>query len=250
MNILVTNDDGLHCAGIRVLAEAASKFGRVVVSAPDRERSACGHAMTMRDPLRVKQAEFHGFEAYEVNGLPVDCVNVALTEFFPNGCDLVLSGINNGPNLGFDITYSGTAGGAMEGTINGINSIAFSMALFVDGAPIHYETAGQWLDENLEMLLKLPFPGLTFYNVNIPSIAFEELKQPVFVRMGARIYQDRVERRSDPWGRPYYWQGGVVVMDPTDEGTDVWAVSRGNVSITPVSLDWTNWKLLESLQNK
>ena len=175
---------------------------------------------------------------------------MALTEFFPDGCDLVLSGINNGPNLGFDITYSGTAGGAMEGTINGINSIALSMALFVDGAPIHYETAGQWLAENFQMLLDLPFPGLTFYNVNIPSIVFEELKETAFVRMGERIYQDRVERRSDPWGRPYYWQGGVVVMDPSDEGTDVWAVSRGNVSITPVSLDWTNWKLLESLQNK
>lgn len=199
MNILVTNDDGIHGEGLRVLAEAAAPYGRVVVCAPDRERSACGHAMTMRDPLRVKQVDFHGFGAFEVNGLPVDCVNVALSESFPDGCDLVLSGINNGPNLGFDITYSGTAGGAMEGTINGINSIAFSMALFVDGAPIHYETAAKWLEENFKMLIELPFPGLTFYNINIPSITFEELKEPAFVRMGERIYQDRVERRSDPW---------------------------------------------------
>lgn len=245
MRILLTNDDGIHAPGLKTLARAAQSLGEVRISAPDRERSACGHAMTMRDPLRVRQAEGWDIPAYEVNGLPTDCVNVGLTEVWPDGCDLILSGINNGPNLGFDITYSGTVAGAMEGTINGIKSISLSMALFVNDAPLHYETGEQWLNENWEMLLSLPLGHLDFLNVNIPAIAYPEIQGHSFVRMGERVYKDRVERRDDPWGRPYYWQGGVVVMDPTEEGTDVWAVSRGFVSITPVSLDWTNQKLLE-----
>ncbi len=247
MRILLTNDDGVNAPGMRALVEAVKDFGEVKVVGPDRERSACGHAMTMRDPLRVKEVHTLPVEAYEVNGLPVDCVNVGLTEFWPEGCDLILSGINNGPNLGFDVTYSGTAAGAMEGAINGIRSVALSMANFVDGAPLHYETGRQWLQESFEMVVGLPLPRLTFYNINIPAIAFPEIEGHSFVRMGERVYKDRVERRDDPWGRPYWWQGGVVVMDPTEEGTDVWAVSRGQVSITPISLDWTQHDLLRKL---
>jgi 5'-nucleotidase len=247
MRILLTNDDGIHAPGLRALAEAARPHGVVKIAAPDRQRSACGHAMTMRDPLRVQPVDYDGLEAVAVNGLPVDCVNVALTELWPEGCDLILSGINDGPNLGFDVTYSGTVAGAMEGAINGIPSIAFSMALFVDGAPCHFETGQAWIAENWGLLLSLPKPKLTFYNINIPAIAVEELAGHAFVRMGERVYQDRVERRADPWGRPYWWQGGVVVMDPRDESTDVWAVSRGRVAITPISLDWTAGRLLQEL---
>ncbi len=244
MRILVTNDDGVRAEGIRHLAEVASEFGEVKIVAPDRERSACGHAMTMRDPLRVKRTTVSGIEAYEVNGLPVDCVNVGLTVAFPDGCDLVLSGINNGPNLGFDVTYSGTVAGAMEGCINGIKSIAVSMSVFADGAPYHYETGSSWLMHNWEMLVDLPLHDLCFLNVNVPAIALPELNGHKFVGMGRRIYQDRVERREDPWGREYYWQGGVVVMTPESEGTDVWAVTNGYVAVTPVSLDWTDHGLL------
>lgn len=248
MRILLTNDDGVNAPGMRALVEAVKDFGVVKVVGPDRERSACGHAMTMRDPLRVKEVHTLPVEAYEVNGLPVDCVNVGLTEFWPDGCELILSGINNGPNLGFDVTYSGTVAGAMEGAINGIRSVAISMANFVDGAPLHYETGSAWLKENIEWVTNLPLPRLTFYNINVPAIAAPELHGHAFTRMGERVYKDRVERRADPWGRPYWWQGGVVVMDPTDEGTDVWAVSRGQVSITPISLDWTQSELLAKLQ--
>jgi 5'-nucleotidase len=250
MRILVTNDDGINAPGLRALVEVAREIGEVKAVAPDRERSACGHAMTMRDPLRVREVHTLPVPGYEVNGLPVDCVNVGLTELWPEGCDLVLSGINNGPNLGFDVTYSGTVGAAMEGAINGIRSYAFSMALFVDGAPLHYETGEQWLRDNIRWLIELPLPRLTLYNVNIPAIAYPELEGHSFVRMGERVYKDRVEKREDPWGRPYYWQGGVVVMDPTEPGTDVWSVSNRKVSITPVTLDWTSHSLLESLQNQ
>lgn len=249
MRILVTNDDGARADGILHLANVASEFGDVKIVAPDRERSACGHAMTLRDPLRVKQTTIAGFEAYEVNGVPVDCVNVGLTVAWPDGCDLVLSGINNGPNLGFDVTYSGTVAGAMEGTINGIRSIALSMCVFVEGAPFHYETGHQWIRENWEMLLGLPLDELTFLNVNVPAVAWPEIQGHQFVGMGRRVYQDRVEERKDPWGRTYYWQGGVVVMKPEETGTDVWAVSNGFVSVTPVSLDWTDRRGLKSFES-
>lgn len=248
MRILVTNDDGIRAPGLIALVDVARQFGEVKVIAPDHERSACGHSMTMRNPLRAWPVPWEGIEAYEVDGVPVDCVNVGLTVAWPDGCDLVLSGINNGPNLGFDVTYSGTCAGAMEGAINGIRSLSISMALFVTGAPIHYETGKRWLEENFQMLVEAPTQPLSFLNVNIPSVAYAELCGHKFVTMGKRVYEDRVEYREDPWGRPYYWQGGVVVMDPTQEGSDVQAVSQGYVSITPVQLDWTDYKLMAELE--
>jgi 5'-nucleotidase len=250
MRILVTNDDGVRAEGLHALVRVAKRFGEVKVIAPDHERSACGHAMTLRDPLRVRPLKVEGCEAYEVDGVPVDCVNVGLTVAWPDGCDLVLSGLNNGPNLGFDVTYSGTVAGAMEGAINGIWSIALSMAVFVSGAPFHYETGEKWICENLEMLLALPRKELTFLNVNIPAIDFSEIRGYRFVGMGQRVYEDRVIERKDPWGRSYFWQGGVVVMDADQPGTDVQAVSDGFVSITPISLDWTDRSHLERLKEE
>ena len=202
----------------------------------------------MRDPLRVTSFEWDGCEAFQVTGFPTDCINVGLTLGWPDGCDLVLSGINNGPNLGFDVTYSGTVAGAMEGTINGIRSISISMAMFVSGSPIHYDVGARWLDENWEMLVSAPRRELTFLNINVPNIAYAELRGHRVVPMGRRVYKDRVEVRSDPWGHPYYWQGGVVVMNPAEQqGTDVAAVCDGFVSITPVTLDWTEYGFLEEL---
>ena len=250
MRILVTNDDGIRAPGILTLVEVAKQFGEVKVVAPDHERSACGHSMTMRDPLRAQPvSNYDEIEAWEISGVPVDCVNVGLTEMFPDGCDLILSGINNGPNLGFDITYSGTVAGAMEGAINGIPSISLSMALFVTGAPVHFETGARWLLENWELLIGAPQKPLTFLNVNIPSVDYPELRGHRVVPMGQRVYCDRVERRNDPWGRPYFWQGGTVVMKPAEQpGTDVEAVSEGFVSITPVSLDWTDHSHVDLLR--
>jgi 5'-nucleotidase len=247
MRILVTNDDGIRAPGLVALVNVAREHGEVKVIAPDRERSACGHGMTMKDPLRVWPVPYDGIEAYEVTGLPTDCVNVGLTMAWPDGCDLVLSGINNGPNLGFDVTYSGTVAGAIEGAINEIRSVALSMALFVTGAPIHFETGAQWLHDNWDLLVTAPREPLTFLNVNVPSIDYPELRGHRVAAMGARVYRDRVERRDDPWGRPYYWQGGVVVMDADQPGTDVQAVSEGFVAITPITLDWTDYARLAVL---
>jgi 5'-nucleotidase len=252
MRILITNDDGIHGEGLHALVRAVKHLGEVKVVAPDRERSACGHAMTLRDPLRVVEArepELEGIEAVTVNGVPVDCVNVGLTVLYPDGCDLILSGINNGPNLGFDVTYSGTVAGAMEGAINRIKSLSFSMALFADGAPLHFDTGERWIHENIDRLVQIDLPILTFLNINIPAIAYPEIQGHKIVAMGQRVWEDRVEPREDPWGRTYYWQGGSVVVTPEIPDTDVWAVSKGFVSITPVSLDWTNHSAMEKLSN-
>jgi 5'-nucleotidase len=248
MRILVTNDDGVRAPGLRHLVEVVRHFGEVKIVAPDHERSACGHGMTLQNPLRAWPVPWDGLEAWEVDGLPVDCVNVALTVAYPDGCDLVISGINNGPNLGFDVTYSGTVAGAMEGCVNGIPSIAISMASFVSGAPHHYDTGARWLQESWALLTSAPVKSRTFLNVNVPAVDFPELRGHRFTVMGQRVYEDRVEMRTDPWGRPYYWQGGVVVMDADQPGTDVQAVSEGFVSITPVSLDWTDYEHLEVLK--
>lgn len=249
MRILITNDDGIRAPGLIALVNVAKEHGEVKIVAPDRERSCCGHGMTMRDPLRVEAFEWDGCEAYEVNGLPTDCVNVGLTLGWPEGCDLILSGINNGPNLGFDITYSGTVAAAMEGTINGVRSVSISMAQFVSGSPIHYDVGARWLAENWSAVMDAPREDLTFLNINVPNIDYVELRGHRFVPMGKRVYKDRVEFRSDPWGRAYYWQGGVVVMNPAEQpGTDVAAVSEGFVAITPISLDWTAVALLNKLK--
>ena len=248
MRILVTNDDGIRAPGLRALVDAVKPFGEVKIVAPDRERSCCAHALTMRDPLRVERFEWDGCEAYEVNGFPADCVNVALSIGFPEGCDLVLSGINNGPNLGFDVTYSGTVAGAMEGTVNGVRSIAISVANLAASDTLRYEVAASWLATHLELLLATPQAPLTFLNVNVPNLPEIELRGYRVVAMGRRVYQGRVERREDPWGRTYYWQGGVAVLTPEDPNTDVAAVSEGFVSVTPITLDWTNHGHLEALR--
>ncbi|MHB8636298.1 MAG: 5'/3'-nucleotidase SurE [Fimbriimonadaceae bacterium] len=247
MRILVTNDDGIHAPGLRLLAELAADFGRVKVVAPDRERSACGHSMTMRDPLRVKAVQWGDIEAYEVNGVPVDCVNVGLTMAWPEGCDLILSGLNPGPNLGYDVTYSGTVAAAMEGAINGIRSLSISMAIFVNGAPPHFETGVAWIRDRWPQLMGVALPPETFLNINVPAIPGEQLRGERVVPMGGRIYEDRVEERDDPWGRPYFWQGGVAVLDKVQPHTDLEAVSEGFVAVTPLQLNWTNRDVLAGL---
>jgi 5'-nucleotidase len=249
MRILLTNDDGIRAPGIRALAEVARRFGEVKVFAPDRERSACSHSMTMREPLRVWAVEFDGIEAFEVTGCPVDCVNIGLKLGFAGGCDLVLSGINDGPNVGVDVTYSGTVGGAMEGAICSIRSIAISMATIVEGAPPHFETGARWLEENWHMLMGAQLPIRTFLNVNIPAIAWEQIQGHRWVAMGGKVYSDRIEERSDPRGRPYYWQGGVAALNVEQPETDVAAISNGYVAITPIRTDWTDHAALASFQD-
>lgn len=203
--------------------------------------------MTMADPLRTRPVPGLPVPAIAVSGVPVDCVNVGLSLVFEKGCDLILSGFNHGPNLGFDITYSGTVGGAIEGCLNGIPSVALSMAPLESGTDQHFETGVHWVRNHLAWLLEIPLPIRTFWNVNIPAIPFTSIQGMKFTQMGGRVYEDKVEMRQDPWGKPYFWQGGMNIVGQAELGSDLEAIEQGFVSITPLTLNWTQGEFLESL---
>lgn len=250
MRILITNDDGIAAPGLRTLVAAAREMGEVKVFAPDRERSACAHGMTMREPLRVSEALGLGVEAWAVSGLPADCVNMGRELGWPDGCDLVLSGINAGPNLGFDTTYSGTVAGAMEGCAYEMTSIALSLASLTPEIPLDWDACGAWLAAHLPALATVRLPRRTFLNVNVPALPADRVRGMKVAPLAERIYEERIERRDDPWGNPYFWQGGAVPMEHPQPGTDVDVVRQGFASVTPLSLDWTAHGELSALAAK
>jgi 5'-nucleotidase len=248
MRILVTNDDGIDSPGIRALAEVAATKGQTMVFAPNSDKSACGHAMTLHDPIRILPAHWEDIPAYKVAGVPVDCINVGLISGFHEGCELVLSGFNNGPNLGFDTTYSGTVAGAMEGALHGIKSIALSMGIFSGQGDPFFETGARWLQDNWEMLLNMPIAPPGFLSINIPAIPYEEIKGFQITHIGQKFYEGYLEQRHDPWSKPYYWYRGEVIHKTYKPGTDVYAVFNGYVSITPLTPNWTDHGVLEKLE--
>ena len=256
MRILVTNDDGVQADGLFALKQALQPLGEVTVVAPDGPRSACGHSITLHKPMRLSPVQLRdGSEAWCSNGTPTDCVTLALLHLLKDNLpDLVVSGINHGPNLGWDLTYSGTVSAAMEGAILGVQSIAISVAWRlvrmieeVEGPPpaIDFAPAGQFAAFLARRLVERPLPPHTLLNVNVPA------RPPVGVeitRQGVRRYPGKLERRVDPMGRPYFWLGGDEPEDRLDPGTDVHAVAEGRVSITPVQLDMTDWNLLKTVE--
>lgn len=226
--LLVTNDDGIRAAGLAALAAAVHDLGDVHVLAPEREQSACGHALTLHRPLRVDQV---GPRWYAVNGTPSDCVNLAALGFLPERPVLVVSGVNHGSNLGDDVTYSGTVSAAMEGTLLGIPSIAVSLAGghdFAGAARVARLVAARVLAEGL--------PGKTLLNVNVPPAAPRGLR---VTRQGHRVYRDRIVPQLDPRGRTHYWIGGGEPAWEALDGTDMGAIHDGYVSVTPLHLDLT-----------
>lgn len=247
MNILITNDDGIFAPGLQELARVAQKFGKVKVFAPDRQRSACGHSLQLFTPMRMSRVDYGDIEAYKVNATPTDCVNLGFWEGWDSKCDLVLSGINEGPNLGLDMTYSGTVAGAMQGAICGCRSISVSIGTELSNGGYKFETAGRWLEENLQMLLDLPIENKTITNVNVPMLPFEELKGHKFVKIGPRSFDLDIQKREDPWGYPYHWYCGEFGKLFDAPNTDVEAVHAGFVSVSPITIDWTNYETLEKL---
>jgi 5'-nucleotidase len=227
--ILVTNDDGIHAPGLAALAAALEPLGEVWVVAPEREQSACGHALTLHRPLRAHQ---WGERRFAVNGTPSDCVNLAVLGFLPERPTLVASGVNHGSNLGDDVTYSGTVSAAMEGTLLGVPSIAVSL---VDGGD--FEAAGRAARLVAMRVLVEGLPAKTLLNVNVPR------QPPRGVRLaplGHRVYEGKVVEQADPRGRPHYWLGGGAPQWDTLEGTDMGAVHEGFVAVTPLHLDLTH----------
>jgi 5'-nucleotidase len=243
MRIMVTNDDGIHAPGIIALAEALRELGDVTVVAPDRERSAAGHSLTLHSPLRVFELR-PGWLA--VDGTPTDCVNMGIHSLLPDKPDLVVSGINHGPNLGDDITYSGTVAAAMEANLMGIPAIAVSLGTFERHG--HFDAAARVVARVARQVLANGLPADTFLNVNIPDCRAEEMGEPLITRQGTRSFIGTIIDKTDPRGRKYYWIGSEEPAFNDEPGTDFHALNRRHVSITPLHLDLTNYESMKILK--
>jgi 5'-nucleotidase len=236
-HILVTNDDGIASPGLLALRNALAEVGRVTVLAPDRNWSASGHVKTMHKPLRVDAATLaDGSAAMATDGAPSDAVALALLGVVDDPIDVVVSGINLGANLGHDVTYSGTVTAAMEGAIANVPSLAVSLT---SRDHPDFGVAGRFAASLGRQVLKHGLPPGVLLNVNVPPLRADELHGALLTRMGLRIYRDELVRRLDPRGRPYYWIGGPEPSGVEEQGTDIWAVANGYISVTPLQLDLT-----------
>lgn len=235
MRILITNDDGIYSPGIASLAKVARKFGQVKLVAPDVEQSSMGHAVTHSRPLSYKKSpiEFPDVEAYRVNGTPADCV--AMGTHLWNDVDVVLSGINMGPNLGNSMWHSGTLAAAKQAVLFGIKGIALSTP--VGNTEPDFEALEPYVEQTLELLLK--DKELALYNVNFPP----QPTDMMWTRQSVRLYDGTIIPGTDPLGRKHYWFT-VTPLEPADEGTDRWAIENNFVSITPLRLDLTDEAVL------
>jgi 5'-nucleotidase len=234
--LLVTNDDGVHAAGLAALAHALEPLGDVYVIAPEREQSACGHALTLHRPITPRRLRERW---HSVNGTPSDCVNLGVLGFLPERPVLVVSGINHGSNLGDDVTYSGTVSAAMEGTLLGVPSIAVSQ---MEGGD--FTEAGQVARLVAARVLVEGLPAKTLINVNVPAVAPKGIR---ITRLGHRTYSDKIVEHVDPRGRTHYWIGGGAPQWEALEHSDVGAVHEGFVAVTPVHLDLTNHRAVAHL---
>jgi 5'-nucleotidase len=220
MKLLISNDDGVFAMGIRALADNLADAGhQVVVVCPDRERSATGHGLTLHDPIRAEQVEgvFHPqIQAWACSGTPSDCVKLALGAILDSPPDMVLSGINQGANLGTDVLYSGTVSAAMEGVIEGIPAIALSLTSFTSR---NFQTAAQFARQLLDTIKVQPLPEPMLLNINIPPVEAADIKGCVIARQGVRRYIDMFEKRIDPRGKTYYWLAGEV-LEPVAHDED------------------------------
>jgi 5'-nucleotidase len=232
--ILLTNDDGIDSEGLVLLKDRLSQQHEVCAIAPERERTCIGHAITIHKPLRIKEA---GKRLFSTNGTPADCVLLGIRVLLKKKPDLIISGINKGPNMGQDVNYSGTVAAAKEGAFLGISSMAISISAQTDYL---FNDAITIITGIIEKSRNITFPDHTFLNINIPNIPQHNIKGFMVTRLGKRIYNDAVIERVDPRGAKYYWIGGNGVSYESIEGTDFYAIERGYVSITPLGLDITS----------
>ncbi len=238
MRVLLTNDDGLSSPGLLALARAMGSLADTFVVAPEHERSAASHAITLHKPLRAVQATLgdSGLPAWATNGTPADCVVLAVLDLLGTPPDVVVSGINVGANLGMDLIYSGTVSGAVEAALFGIPAIAISVASFTE---IQWEPAAAFAAQLAQEVNRHGLPRDTFLNVNVPNLPVDQIRGVEITRQSARRYVSRLEKRADPRGRDYYWLTGSPNGGESDPGTDARAVAEGRISITPLRLDMT-----------
>jgi 5'-nucleotidase len=244
VKILITNDDGIHAPGINCLADALAAIGEVAIVAPDRERSASAHALTLHHPLR---AEKLSPGRYAVDGTPTDCVNLGIHSLIDFHPDLVVSGINRGANIGDDVTYSGTVAAALEATLMGIPAFAISLVCKEDDAD--YGGAAGFAARLALQIRNNGLPQDTFLNVNVPNVAAELLKPALITIQGKRRYEGTIVDSVDPRGRSYYWIGTADLDFHDIDGSDFAALRRGHISVTPLHLDMTNHQALPFLRN-
>ncbi len=235
MLILLTNDDGVNSEGLVLLKNGLSQKHEVLAIAPERERTCTGHAITIHKPLRIKEI---GGGIFSSNGTPADCILLGVRVLLRNKKpDIVISGINKGPNMGRDVNYSGTVAAAKEGALLGINSVAVSMST---GEHYLFDDAVGVVIDIIEKIENISFPEHTFLNVNIPNIQRHMLKGFMVTSLGKRIYNDTVIERIDPRGHSYYWIGGNGVSHEVVAGTDFFAIENNYVSVTPLDVDITS----------
>lgn len=243
MRILISNDDGVLAPGINILSQSMAQFGDIEVIAPDRNRSGASNSLTLMRPLRVRRLEnlYHS-----VDGTPTDCVHMALTGYFTDPFDMVVSGINEGANLGDDVLYSGTVAAAIEGCNMGLPAIAVSLA---SHQPQHYVTAAQITAQLVKKLQTETLPAQTLLNVNVPDLPLDQIKGIEITRLGTRHRGHKLHQTHDPRNQTIYWIGESGPTNESGPGTDFYAIERGYVSITPLQLDSTHYKVFDHLSS-
>ena len=240
--ILLTNDDGVNAEGLQALYRALKGIGEVTIVAPDSERSAVGHAITLSDPLRVKPLEKN---IHSTTGTPADCVKLAVRAILKQKPDIVISGINLGPNTSFSVLYSGTVSGATEGVILGIPSIAVSLGTFINP---DYTVAAQYAKKIAFKVINEGLPKGILLNVNVPAVPKSKIKGIKITRQSKKAFVEKFDKRVDPHKHIYYWLSGEVIDLEGEQGSDIDAINNGYISITPLHCDMTEYAMMEQFK--
>lgn len=244
MRILLTNDDGINARGIHALIKELNSIAEIYVVAPNRERSAAGHSITVFEPIKVAKVSLPGVKAgWAAYGTPVDCVKLAISKLIEDKVDLVVSGINHGSNMGTDVLYSGTVSAAAEGVLMGCAGIAVSLDSYDQDSD--FEFTARFTRMVIRNIMKRETGHRTLININIPDINPQEIKGVRITRLGTRNYDNLFDEHKDPKGNSFYWLGGGVLEEEQELDSDVYAVQERYISITPIHLDLTDYKLIE-----
>jgi 5'-nucleotidase len=249
LNILVTNDDGIHAKGLRSLIEIARPFGNITVVAPEQPMSGMGHAITVNRPLRLRLIKHEeNYHEYACSGTPVDCVKMGLKVTLENQkVDLLLSGINHGSNASSNVIYSGTMGAAIEGSMEGIKSIGFSLLDYAQDAD--FSQGADFIRDIIADILKTPLPKGVSLNVNIPNVKKEDIKGVKVCTQADAYWVEEYVTRQDPWNSNYYWLSGEFECGKILEGTDMHALEQNYISVVPIHYDLTAFGMLEKLNH-